>query len=169
MPARAPRWTTLIALFSISGAAASLWYPRWKLIPLLGGGNIFSKRSIAFLPGKLEAACLAAAGVFCVSLLFATARPAPRTAGALLALAGAFVSSMSLAKIPNEAVGYSLSPTIGVRLSQVFIGASALALLIPYGSVFEHRILSPESREATAHPLRGSPPKEFEMSDEEPG
>lgn len=169
LPPTAPRWTTLLCLSGLAVGAISLLYPRWRLVPLLGGSTIYSKRSISFAPGIVEALFLAAAAGCCISLLRTPARPAPRTTGALIALAGAFTASMVLARIPPEARGYSLSPTPGLRIGQAAILASAIALLIPYGSVFHNRILSPEAREAAPHPARESLPKGATLDDEEPG
>lgn len=169
LPETAPRWTSLLALWAVAVGLVSLLYPRWRLQPLLGGGPIYSKRSITFGPGVVTALFLAVAAGCCISLTRNPARPAPRTAGGVTSLAAAFAASMVLAEIPPEAVGYSLTPTPGLRMGQVAIAAAALALLIPYGSVFQHRVLTPEAREASPHPARESLPEGLELDDEEPG
>jgi hypothetical protein len=169
LPRTAPRWTTLVALWAIAVALISLLSPRWKLIPLLGGATIYSKRSITFGPGIVEFLFLLAATGCCISLLRTPTNPVLRTTGGLIALAGSMGASMVLAGIPAEAVGYSLSPTPSVRIGQVAIGTAAVALLIPYGSIFQHRILDPKDREGAPHPARNSPPTEFELDSEEPG
>ncbi len=147
----------------------ALAFPRWRLTPLLGGPDIYSRRSLTFGPGKVMAVLLLAAVGSCASLLRNPRRPAARTVSALVALAGAFAASVVLASIPKEAVGYSLAPTPAVRVSQFAIGMAVVALLVPYGTLFHHRILSPEEREGSPHPARESLPSGVELEEEEPG
>ncbi|MER3396589.1 MAG: hypothetical protein C4318_03935 [Acidimicrobiia bacterium] len=164
-----PRWTTLLALTGTATAGFSLMWPRWRLVGPLGGNPIYSKRSIEFAPGIIEAIFLVVAAGACISLLKHPANPGWRSAGAIAALCGAFVSSLELATIPREAIGYSLSPTPPVRAGSLAIIVGIITLLVPYTRALQHRVMSPEERMGSPHPIRAHPPPELNLEEDEPG
>ena len=166
-PQFAPRWATLLSLTAISGSLLCLAFPRWRLVSLLGGPPIYSRPSITFGPGQVQAAFLLCAWALCVSLLRNPAAFRARAGAALLALAAALLASLVLAQIPREGQGYSLGPTSAVRIGQFLMIPAVFGLLWPFGSRFHGRVLPPESRAGQPHPAFLDPDPSAQT--EEPG